>query len=169
MNIKDYLHLYLGCEVKNRLRKEERFILSGYNKGKQTCFIWNFNKPEEHMEIAWEFIVPVLRPLSDMTEEEAKHFFGLSDNAEVYCKVNHGNHTEFMYKWEDGEVVYDTKDGKSYSSVAITHNRHLLETSSDGFIFLLSKHFDLFGLIDAGLAIDTTQVPDKERFYSPQQ
>jgi hypothetical protein len=166
MNIKDYLHLYLPVQVEldnGRSKVYNRLAVAVGNTDDEyryvTLRMGQGAKAFTHSVLLSENRVrPILRPLSDMTEEEAKHFFGLSDNAEVYCKVNHGNHTEFMYKWEDGEAIYDTKDGKSYSSVALTHNRHLLETYSDGFLFLLSKHFDLFGLIEAGLAIDATQM-----------
>jgi hypothetical protein len=158
MDIKDYLHLYIGCEVISTGGKHMGKLV-GVSVNQATI------NPLDHFDprvTPPQYLKPILRPLSDMTEEEAKHFFGLSDNAEVYCKVNHGNHTEFMYKWQDSEAIYDTRDGKSYSSIALTHDRHLLPTSSDGFLFLLSKYFDLFGLIDAGLALDATQTVNSD-------
>jgi hypothetical protein len=68
-----------------------------------------------------------LRPLSDMTEGEME---------------------------ECGNMIYDF----SNDEVLAKWEWQYFETGLDAeqFNWLLSKHFDLFGLIDAGLAIDKT-------------
>jgi hypothetical protein len=83
-DIKDYLHLYLGCECINEEGKIGRF------SGIDVCKL-------------------LLRPLSDMTQEEFR----------IDCN---------------------------------------LINPVERFRFRLSKGFDLFGLIDAGLALDATKL-----------
>lgn len=113
MNIKDYLHLYLGAN---------------YDAGNGIDVI-NINTLAYLNEFpsAWERIKPILRQLSDMTEEEHKEHESLQTNyGEVGCGCI-------------GTLIVD--NGKSI-------------------VYLLSKHFDLFGLIEAGLAIDKTKIKE---------
>lgn len=73
-------------------------------------------------------VKPILRPLADMTEEEG----ALMDDM---AKRQRDNYIEIQNcKFFDG----------------------IRTESAEAFAFLLSKHFDLFGLIEAGLAIDKT-------------
>jgi hypothetical protein len=104
--IEDYLHLYLGCGMRYATHHEpqnEVYILT-----------------VENLKEAIEFKdKPILRPLSDMTEEE----FYYVEQHKIY----------------QGEIVQTFPLG----AAELTK-------------FLLSKHFDLFGLIEAGLAVDKT-------------
>jgi hypothetical protein len=99
-DIKDYLHLYLGCECLG-------------NNGKPYTL-----KPS-HFPSNWKEGInghkPILRPLSDMTEEEKKDY-------------------------------NNRKQRKG----------HMAQVHAYNTLWLLSKHFDLFGLITDGLAIDKT-------------
>ena len=106
--LKDYLHLYLGCEVlvEGDIRKLITIYLNGYVEV-------NYNDIGGQ-EFPINEIKPILRPLSDMTEDEEYD----------YWKLKGGNASnEFQ-----GETT----------------------------LFLLSKYFDIFGLIEADLAIDKT-------------
>lgn len=115
-NIKDYLHLYLGCEVlvldldgQTFKDKIEDVFDRKHGKG---FSIYEFGDcPFDDHDEYYQEIKPILRPLSDMTKEEREY---------VRVKFNHG--------------------------------------SAESFIWHLSKHFDLFGLIEAGLAIDKTKM-----------
>jgi len=75
-----------------------------------------------------EYKKPILRPLSDMTEGEHSDFENIS-------------FSEDTKNWE-----YDEELKMSIGE----------STEFNRFAYLLSKHFDLFGLIEAGLAIDKT-------------
>lgn len=121
--LKDYLHLHLGCECKMikpsyhavhelHLSSDRTFILTGklYD-----YFSSDTTKAE---------IKPILRPLSDMTDEEKKE---IDKQYKAFTKSKTFDDT--------GVVMWSAK-----------HTQ-----------ILLSKHFDLFGLIDAGLAIDKTK------------
>jgi hypothetical protein len=120
----DYLHLYLGCEVAVQ-GEERRGYLTGVTNGAHECEIQyqladNPHHLEEEPEWAnSEDVMLVLRPLSDMTEEE--------------------------------------RNGMPKSSMMITSQG--LYYTPDLTHYLISKHFDLFGLIESGLAITKPTTP----------
>jgi len=110
--IEDYLHLYFGqgCKITDR----------------QTCIIDTIKGPTiTNSGLIWK-VEPILRPLSDMTEEEY---------ATMLIIANQNN----IKILERDEIV-------------------LRQTAPEIMRYLLSKSFDLFGLIDAGLAIDKTKI-----------
>lgn len=102
--IEDYLHLYYGAELK--FKRPDDKIYSIFKVG------------QEELGYRFSDMKLILRPLSDMTEEEG---------AEYTKKVTHG--LSFMV----GE--------------------HQAQSYAEATRYLLSNHFDLFGLIEAGLAI----------------
>jgi hypothetical protein len=75
---------------------------------------------------------PILRPLSDITEDELMAI-GVKPKRE----------------WHEPTL----QESKKW----IVDNQYLEIYSAKEVAYLLSKHFDLFGLIDAGLAIDKTK------------
>jgi hypothetical protein len=165
-NIKDYLHLYKGCKCHT---PDGIMEMSYVEDGSANWPVWFDEKCNEaNSEILsndgccakgykYNQVKPILRPLSDMTEEEAKIYFGISESAEVYKKNMYDDHSEFLYRWEDRRRKYNTSDGMAHSAVGIAHNCENADMTPTQFLFLLSKHFDLFGLIEAGLAIDATK------------
>lgn len=124
-DINDYLHLYLGCECQfgyiDRIGRlagiDERYGWQIFYPGNQIV-PYRFVRPE--------LIKLLLRPLSDMTEEEFDYMFFKQPG---YVSI-------------ESKVVADKRFDISPHQVA----------------FLLSKGFDLFGLIDARLAIDKTKM-----------
>lgn len=111
-NIKDYLHLYLGCDIMeyDEVFKLDMVTFDGFYTHSE--FHQYGSKNDEAFKL-------ILRPLSDMIEEEKKTVFG-----------NYGQ-----------------------LGIRDAYDNYL---KPEGLRFLLSKHFDLFGLIEAGLAIDKT-------------
>lgn len=139
--IEDYLHLYLGCEClwedkegdTGGRTELDHYSLSGFYEG----------------DIK---IKPLLRPLSDMTEEEARYIF------KYYFEK------DYTEDWtgDTGSAYFNPKritptkyhalriiDGADYETGDFMKVIGLVP-------YLLSKHFDLFGLIESGLAIDKT-------------
>jgi hypothetical protein len=127
-NIKDYLHLYLGCECMiGDLNWKPETNLHGLAPGVDP----NYGKPikskiDAHvLNVFAHKTTLILRPLSDMTDEEMD---------------------EVWYSHEPKNVlVMDYKNNSMSRKVALCSERTR---------YLLSKGFDLFGLIDSGLAID---------------
>lgn len=120
--LSDVLHMYLGCEVfikKPKTRKPKIWTLVGVDN--------TFENPvrcsngEYLCACSFNDVKPLLRPLSDMTEEE----YDLWDNG------------------IDGGLVQGTTD--------------MIEQEAKKTLYLLKREFDLFGWIEAGLAIDKTK------------
>jgi hypothetical protein len=126
--IKDYLHLYPKVPI--AICEPGIEPVGHYLEGVD----WVLNKAiAERANYPFEWIKPILRPLSDMTYSEA-----VSIEAD-WIELNH----------ESEEVV------------AISFPSDYSKLLPEDFLFLLSKHFDLFGLIDAGLAIDKSTIDNK--------
>ena len=114
--LKDYLHLYLGCNV---------FIDSpnaAFNKDILDCDLLE----RLYNDLPIELYKLIIRPLSSMTTEEA---------AECWKLTNTDREVE---GWQ--VVDYFRREENFYEPKT--------------FHYLLSKHFDLFGLIDNGIAIE---------------
>lgn len=120
MEFEDLSHLYIGCKAKDTFN--------------DVILDWDIKNAHMYSE-SIDQIKPILRPLSDMAEDEVKEV------------DRHG--AEGWHTIAKGEPV---STGNSFEMVglAVTH-RQARETA-----YLLSKHFDLFGLIASGQAIDAT-------------
>lgn len=129
--IEDYLHLYLGCVA--IIEKSDYFMVHNwsYHNGDKIVIGGRLIEHLGNINMGHISIKPILRPLSDMSEEEMK---------ECGCLTYDFSDEEDLMKWE-------WQDFKTLLSV-------------EQFLWLLSKHFDLFGLIEAGLAIDKTKTKD---------
>lgn len=157
-NIKDYLHLYLGCDVsvrkKNRIEAWQRGRISEVSRNSNhgdwievwfpevitiTNEQWEDSSSNAHNYfIGYDEIKLILRPLSDMTEEEMKQVAWLQFNykaEDVRGKDRHGN-------------IKVVNKSPFYYWINPIRN-----TNPETTLYLLSKHFDLFGLIEDGLAI----------------
>lgn len=110
MELKDYLHYYLGCQM----------IYSSHHQPQNEPYILTFENIREAVEFDDR---PLLRRLEDMTEEEKRE------------------HHSLMFEGTDG-----------------VHQVVVMMETPDSFHYLLRQHFDLFGLIDAGLAIDAKNI-----------
>jgi hypothetical protein len=128
--IKDYLHLYLGCEV-------------------ETYWDWD-NKLSPHLlmkisEDGFKKVKPILRPLSSMTEEEAIELAKLSEHEPDFndVKIERTKFNDIVVTWQGAN--------ESRESFNATGD---LFYCAEQFQWLLSKHFDLFELIHYGLAIE---------------
>ena len=126
---KDVAHLYLGVEVVNTIGKHMGKIVSVSIDGTATINPLDEFKPRV---IILNSLKPILRPLSDMSEEE--------ENDIAF---------DMFGDWHK-HVTNAIKSGKKY----VFDYRVYPEL----FLYLLSKHFDLFGLIESGEAIDKAKL-----------
>jgi hypothetical protein len=102
------------------------------------CEVGNPDAVIVSAEMAWlhqgrhKYIKPILRSLDDMTEEEAR---------------------------ECGNLIYDfSNEPELVSKNGSAFEYHLMP---EEFHWLLSRGFDLFGLIDTGLAIEHPSLTSK--------
>lgn len=135
MNLKDYLHLYIGCNVKAEIDFYigtcwvDCELIGIENKKAIVRKEGNFSKHLPNvLTFDLEKIKPILRPLNDISEKE-KCELECTDIQETYLS----------------STIIDSKLGE-------------WDIHPKRIIWLLSKHFDLFGLIDAGLAINKTKL-----------
>lgn len=176
MELKDFLHYYIGCRVdKDPMALDyptikgihgDRVMISEY-RYKTPHADGVFTRPEMYQYSG--FVKPLLRRLEDMTEEEALHLAGIYSGAEkikqttgtvsnffyFFCEFKYGEKgvSELMVM-HNGEAWYQSyfdkrpKRGKGHNIINQFAAAH----------YLLSKGFDIFGLISAGLAIDAKTV-----------
>lgn len=104
MILKDYLHFYLGCDIQHEDGTIEK-LKSIDTEISYVNFGWGNAKQMDKVKL-------ILRPLSDMTEDERSEAVAMSK----------------VFKYDAEQMKY-----------------------------LLSKQFDLFGLIEAGYAIKITR------------
>lgn len=170
--LQHYLHLYIGCQVqyegivngkelKAELQankhdvfytpqvKEEKGMKLGYLREvcyRQTGGYARCKVGRKSLKSYWgnPCIKLILRPLSDMTEEDGLAYAKLTRPEATKAKIESGQ--VWSFHDPDGITFYKWK----------AHKLH--ESCPEEFLWLLSKHFDLFGLIDAGLAIDKSKI-----------
>lgn len=131
-NIKDYLHLYYGYMmarfdgIGERFRdvRNDAFLIKSFEGDGKRFYTYKF----------------LLRPLSDMTEEEKKHLL-------VNCM-----NEPYMYASGTFSISKSGYIGVSQESGYVNFCANVT-----AFHYLLSKGFDLFNLISEGLAIDKTK------------
>jgi hypothetical protein len=114
IEIKDYLHLYLGCKINTSLNGT---TLTGY---------WYDRIMRGECDG-----LPILRPLSDMTEEE---------------------------KQQIGFESYQALRGKQSEIRNLPAKEISCTWAAKQTAYLLKQGFDLFNLIEKNLAIDKTKI-----------
>lgn len=114
----------------------------------------------------WQLIKPILRPLSDMKIEEMKELLTLRyhPNEDIFLSQIdeykfHTDEPKRHIKHGQG-VGYSTfRNGSHYSSGTLSYS----SLNPYQFQYLLSKSFDLFGLIESGQAIDKTTLTNQPK------
>lgn len=105
-------------------------------------------KAFSYLKYDWFEVKPILRPLSDMTEEEAVEVAKLSEWEPHFrdVKVERTQYGDLVVRWDgclEGGEVFNATGAEFYCQ--------------EQFHYLLSRGFDLFNLIESGLAIDSTK------------
>jgi hypothetical protein len=129
MKLKDYLHYYLFGNIWEAGVTTCTLMGIGDSyytiKTKQGTMLTLSNRAD---------IKPLLRRLEDMTEGQARDFLKYANPGAEY--ITHNEHA----------VIWQSQGSRS--------GLFFLYGPPSGFHYLLTQHFDLFGLIDAGLAVD---------------
>jgi hypothetical protein len=120
MNIKDYLHLYLGCFALTTKPTYENPQVGVLDQISLTDGEACITADDGYYLCGLNEVKPLLRPLSDLTAIE-------SEDMDV-----------FRHRIRQNDLI--------------AAGAHMTR-------YLLSRGFDLFGLIDAGLALDKTLTP----------
>jgi len=157
----DYIHFYIGQPCVNSWFAETHdmydngWILAGVDKMSAKPY-----KLDNSDDFTWsKEVLVILRPLSDMTEEEAIalycsepwHHVSKSYIKQAVIKENVKGHQPNII-----EIDHAGPSGSSGYCMG-TDLLYLNKLSARQFAFLLSRGFDLFGLIESGLALDKTK------------
>jgi hypothetical protein len=162
MDIKDYLHLYIGSslQVEYGYKGTKKIgILTGYDE----VYGWQIFRSEvvlaPYVTVRDELIKPILRPLSDITKEDVD----LGDFIPEYEILQQGFTGGYCIELDsiqnDGYCLTIYPDGSMWC-ICKDNGENYPYKGGEFFKQLLSKHFDLFGLIEAGLAIDSTTLKE---------
>lgn len=127
--IEDYLHLYLGCSVMIERHESNTYNTSGKSALQGPYKLAGIDISNNSRQVKIEsfsltendIIRPVLRPLNDMTEDEAIEF-----------------------GWMRLFTLEHFVEKKMFQSDRLAH--------------MLVRYFDLFDLIQDGLALDATKM-----------
>jgi len=138
-----YLPYKLKCEVLNSGKEKEiGEMMAVYDDG-SACF-GNIVESEH----GFEYVKPILRPLSDLTKE-------IEHNGEKFVPIDKLKHEEeqqntmfFLFYGNIIDGLRYLEDVAEYNSVNTKYLSYPLATK------LIEWHFDIFGLIKIGLAID---------------
>lgn len=148
MKLQDYIHYYIGCKM----------IRSSHWEPQNEPYILNFEVIREAVEFGDR---PLLRRTQDLTEQEAEKLAMIYSGADSVKRVKGtvGNWHYFTCSFDgaESETLIISSDGCAWYA-------HYFDENAPGFRniineheathYLLKQHFDLFGLIDAGLAVD---------------
>lgn len=160
MKLQDYAHYYIGAPCFNTWFTPDHnaynagWKLSGIRIDSEKCFML-----ENDTDTTWtDSIMPKLRRLEDLTREDMKpiyaHIFGrpFPDSGRIVWFDKEGRASAKRYVMMSGvDRVGIEMTGYIWADCDLSH-----EKFNPHFIghYLLSKGFDLFGLIPEGLAID---------------
>lgn len=145
MRLEDVIHFYIGCDVQHNIGDDYLMgkligiIPCDFDPSKTVCVVDHKRpKPSEYYLPGTKLI---LRPLSDMTKDEAKEFYIMEGWGENLSNI----------------IVMDDKIefNKNNHTQAIARFTRLRPKM---FAWLISKHFDIFELIASGCAIDATKI-----------
>lgn len=175
MKLKDYLHYYIYSGVGVYVFPDET-ITNGFLAKYKEDYPDGVYNPLLTLENYAKFLndgyKPILRPLEDMTEEEMVNLLTDLFPFDMEDKPTADEFSMEMFYNDDGLMVDgDVSVGANYTcrcyegQIAIKQCGTICFFDEAGnqehginvpkaYHYLLSKHFDLFGLIDAGLAID---------------
>jgi hypothetical protein len=132
--LQDYLHYYIGCKMTHKDHSGKPYILI-YDTIENAIYYGD---------------KPILRKLDSMDDADIKSFLNWDRLNELYVDVSYEK-IEHAIKLNysipvDGEADYP-------QSVTIMP---WIELRSDQFHHLIKHGFDVFGLIESGLAIDAS-------------
>jgi hypothetical protein len=142
--MKDYLHFYIG-QWGTLKKSTARHDINYYQDGR---YILNGSIYHEIRCFDHEFILE-LRPLSDISEEEAIELAKLNafdygfDTYEVFEKDEYS--IRYLCREKDDDCTCDWR-------------LYFCRLNAEQFAYLLSKGFDVYGLKEKGLAIYKTDV-----------
>lgn len=149
MQLKDIIHFYYGCRASfdNKQGTINGIYHLASNKRPQVRFVYNTGTYNRWVDVWVSDIKLLLRPLSSMTEEEAKDFILIThavNREQIRYAEARKNQLEFRIDDTYGEIQWS-------------------QLSSLEFVYLIQSGYDMFQFISRGLAIDITKLNKDEQ------
>lgn len=137
--IEDYLPFYLGCDCEHDFWNDSEDDMPGIGNGRK------ISELDLHIleESKWFKPKLILRPLSSMTEEDGLYL------ARLVAVYDEFKNVAVFRNYNDDLIVEWPGDAFNCTGEKCW--------SAEQFKFLLTCGYDLFGLIESGLAIDKTK------------
>lgn len=152
IKFKDVAHFYLGCKM-----QDNESLVTGRLTAVYNDISIAVNDEVDYYPFEYK---PLLRPLSDITDEEKREVYKLIFNREfpktgqIYWRADQSLTAEPRWILMTGvDRVGIEMNGTVWADCDLhhyKHNQHAITT------YLLSMHFDLFGLIESGEAVELT-------------
>lgn len=160
------LAMYLGCEVRYQYSDGTESLpllqwsLHSIDRDGFTVIKDKYNQAV-HSLLSENRVKPILRPLSSMTEEEKKELyklvFGRAFTGDNISRWDEGKPQARWVLWSGLDRLFIYDDGDIYADIDLHFHR---VDKAQMVLYLLSKRFDIFGLIEAGLAIECNPPPN---------
>jgi hypothetical protein len=148
--LESILHLYLGCKAEIKSPGSNIKYVETLNGAMVDVYRGTSD--------VYEYIKPILRPLDSMTQREAielckMQIKGFRDDEDVVRIIQMKPVVKFIihHKDEIADLPYLVRH-------LIVRNLNIDSYLTNQLTYLLSKSFDLFGLIDSGLALNATKL-----------
>lgn len=167
MELKDVFHFYLGCEVKtNDVVSGDQVIKHGRvgtfigytDRHRLSARVLFRAGPEGDCNVM--MLRPILRHLNSMTEADCPDWFKtwMPNGFDVNWQVSNSHgYIEVDSRADDGYLLTISQDG-SMNCECKDNGEQYEYRGAELFAHLLSRGFDLFGLIKSGKAIDATSL-----------
>lgn len=160
--LKDYTHLYIGCKCNlmgewngnDHHNGPKVFTLKGIYEQNGTMIAF-CDTEEEHNEVELFDVFPILRPLSDITFDEVKQLSTIVNN--IHCKFDDKS-IEASHIYTKQRIL---EKGNKVCIFGPLNNDQM----SEAVRFLLKQHFDIYGLIEEKLAINSTNNSNEKKDY----
>lgn len=153
--LKDFAPYYVGCDL---LRPDGKTILQIYGV-QDSLFIHRENNELTYSGMTGSKLI--LRPISSMTDEEKKDIYSIifkrpfpSTGDIIFMKASRKSAERWILMTGVDRVGIE-HDGDVWADCDLNNykfNPHEVTR------YLLSKGFDIFGLIESGLAVDKTKI-----------
>lgn len=155
-DIKEFIHYYLGQQF--MMTKPAYHAVHEFGLSSDTPFAMSGKFADYfHGDAVSAEVKPILRKLESMSEEEMRELLlhGFGDSKDIVLQEVdefkfHVNEAKRDNKHGVGIGYAMIKRGKQYHSGSLSFTK----LKPEQFHYLLSRGFDLFNLIDEGLAID---------------
>jgi hypothetical protein len=145
--IEDYFHLYIGADAMVARP-------NGRNPEKITpAMLAHLHQLGQ----SWDLYKPILRRLDSMTREEAVEFIHRKHRS-IMCNIDRTHITKVSFGETENIINFSYFKYQGAGAEAGSKTYYVNQSDAEQFAWLLSEHFDLFGLIDAGLAIDKSTI-----------